>query len=804
MKYFYLFICLFLYSVLHAEVNVVKQNQFVILQNDCLKIEYDLAKGVYHGVKINDPTSNFKDAKLRINDLSSDSPTFLHSYTYERVKDELGQGIMLQISSIDKLKPEIILQITLYDNKDFIVLSGGIKNTLFKEFIVNEIDPLSDAKFFNGVTNKFDFKILNGPGGAGYHNGIGAETRVHKKSRMMSPNNILATFISGRNRKSLVLGGLTYEDYSKYATVTEQKKFISANILCWDSIGKRVDPNVVYLPKDKCYVDFCTDNQFDALEKYGLNIRTAQQVKLSLHNFPTVDGWYVAVFSKGGKEPNNTQGMISIMDAVNKTGFQNYSKVAVRLVPDDYSQNNEQCWWDDEHWQKYGHYVRPYETTKKWAEAVIKRGGIPLIYSQTSNTSRDFVKQYPNSFLFNDTSLLFTPDNKNWSYKSSVDFTDKIFVNHLIRVYENLRDGGVCGLMFDYPESSFRNDRGCFDDPYATGASVYRSIFKWPKKILGPGSYIDERNIWSQSSGKGCFMDVTVGLVDNQRVWGDTDIATPEMYSRCGHRWYKNRVIYTYDMDSKNLYKVSPMNRDGLRQLLTMVYIVAPRLVLATSFSSMTNEQIYDLERIYPMHEIPKSARPLDAFDSEDGIPHVYDFEVNKDWHQLAFYNSDTLNTKTISVEISKPTSFGGMGLLKDQEYYIYDFWNDHFIGKIKGDNKIVQKLRRGEVRMMSIHKVEPIPQFISTNRHVMQGFLDMKKCEWDASNLRLHGASEVVAGETYRVVIAMNNYKVIGCNSDDAIIRIDYSRQNEGLIELLINKNENGIVDWEIDFFKK
>jgi hypothetical protein len=787
-----------------------KEVDTVVLENDQVRVEYDLTKGTYSASSRNDKTANIVGACLRINEFAADAAGLAHSWEIVPVKDELGTGRRLVVKVNGPGRPELILGIALYDKCSFLALSSGLKNTLGQSISVKEINPLHHAKAFDGVSGKADLRMLNGPGGAGLgprmdgvSQEIGLQTRVHSTTTMECPNNLLATFVSNGQRKSIVVGGLTYHDYAKVASAARVgADELEASVMNWDATGKRVDPGVSYLPDDRCYVDFGTANPFDALEQYGLAVRAAQKVKLQINNFPTVCGWYVAVFGGGGgSEPNNSAGMVAQMDAVVKSGFLRYSKVAVRVVPDAGGGDNEQGWWDDEHWQRYGHYVKPYETTQKWAQAVIERGGVPFIYSQTGCNSRDFIAAHPDWYLFNDTKRLFKEDGSLTYIKGALDFTDPGLKAHLRRVYENMRDGGLAGLMFDYPENLFRQDGG-FEDKYATATAAYRTVFELPKSILGPESYIDERNCWAMPNGRGCFSDVTAGVVDSQRVWGDTDVATPEMYSRCGHRWYKSRVIYTYDMDSKNLFKTSPNNRDGLRQLLTMVYTVAPRFVLASSFSKMTPEQLYDLSRIYPIHETPRSARPLDAFTREDGIPHIYDQVIDNSWHQLVFYNPDAVAAGTISVDIGRDSSFGGMGLKADKSYYVYDFWNDAFLGKFAGAGRLVQVLRPGEVRMMSVHEEADHPQFISSNRHVMQGYVDVLKTGWDPATRTLSGTSKVVGGETYKLVIATNGLSPVGCSAEGAKAEVKMNApEAAGIAVLSIDKADNGSVDWSVSF---
>ncbi len=788
-----------------AETTVNKHGSIVELQNELVKVDCDLAKGTYSAYSRKEKSSSITNGSLKIDGYSSDTSGLNCTWKSSALKDGVGAGRMLQINFAGHDRPELILQISLYDHKSLISIGGGITNSLGKSLRVNQIEPLFHAKAFEGLSPKSDLRMLNGPGGAGLgprmdgvKQEIGDQTKVRRTNSMECPNNLLATYLNVGKRHSIVLGGLTYHDYTKIARAAlSVDGSLAVGISCWDPVGKLVEPGSTYMPDDRCYIDFCTSNPFEALEQYGLSIRAAQKVNLRINDFPTVDGWYVAVFSGGGSEPNNSAGMVALMDAAKKSGFLKYSKVGIRLIPDEYGANNEQGWWDEAHWQKYGHYVKPYETTKKWAQAVIELGGIPLIYSQTTSNSRDFIAAHPDWYLYNDTSRLF--DSKGeLSYKSTLDFTDPGLKTHLSTVYENMKVGGLAGLMFDYPENAFRLNGG-FEDSHSTSTAAYRSIFALPKQILGPNSYIDERNVWAEPDGRGCFSDMTVGVVDSQRVWGDNDTASPEMYSRCGNRWYKNRVIYTYDMDSKNLFKVSPNNRDGLRQLLTMAYTAAPRLVLANSFSKMTAEQLHDLSRIYPVHTAPRSARPLDAFTREDGIPHIYDFMINKSWHQLAFYNPDVKESETIGVDLSRDSSMGGMGLDKQKSYYIYDFWNDKFLGKINGNSLFEQKLRPGEVRMMSVHEAENHPQFLSTNRHVMQGYIDVLKSSWNQSANILAGTSKIIGGETYKLVIAVSGHHLISCTAKGAKSEIKMIDAANGLAELRIDSVENANVDWTI-----
>ena len=54
---------------------------------------------------------------------------------------------------------------------------------------------------------------------------------------------------------------------------------------------------------------------------------------------------------------------------------------------------------------------------------------------------------------------------------------------------------------------------------------------------------------------------------------------------------------------------------------------------------------------------------------------------------------------------------------------------------------------------MLSIHRVQAVPQFISTDRHLMQGYVDLvEKPRWNVKKATLSGISAVVANDPYKL----------------------------------------------------
>ena len=598
---------------------------------------------------------------------------------------------------------------------------------------------------------------------------------------------------------------------AKTTTISASEE-IKLNLFAEDPIGKLVDPGQTYLPeKDAFYLDFSTINPLKAAEKYAQNVKKAQNFNLNPYYFPTICLWYAMQPHYGGTDPklraiNDTPGAVAEMQHVKSSGWLKYTTMGIRLVPDCYAQNNENGWWDDEHWQLHGsgdeqsqggkgmelaqgHYRKPYETSKKWAQAVIDLGGLPFTYFQAGVRSKDYAEQYPHHMLHNKAYYIVDHqlDRFNENY-GTYDFTDTGFVRHIQKVYKNLKDAGISGMMFDYPHTAWA-PYGGMDDKYATTASHYRKVFELASSGLGEKSYVQERNLTRGS-------DVTMGTVESQRIWGDTDGINAEMVKRGGLRWYKNRVLFNYDMDAKSLTKALPNDSDdGIHKLLTMSYVTGSRLLIGQSFAILNAKQIFKLSRIFPFHQAPQSARPIDAFSSD--YPRVYDFEITDKWHQLTFFNEDDNSPKTITVNLSGVPGFGGMGLINEKDYYIFDFWNNALIGEFKGNAIIKQTLRKGEARMMSVREKENYPQVLSTDRHLMQGYVELSEIKWQ--NDVLSGMADMVENEPIKIIIATNGRTPKKINSSTRTA--SFALLANGLMELTLTSPIKGKVQWRVQF---
>jgi hypothetical protein len=749
------------------------EDSVAVMENKSVRIEFALGAGIYNVTTLPDKRRVIGSAHATVEDWNSTDRGCTG-----KVIEKNGGRLLIESSRPDG--PALLLEFTLHEG--WIELRSGLKNTTGKAVRIKTFRPLAHGDVFYG-TKWTDVRTLNAPSGAN-------QTKVTVGAVCDSANDLLLTFKESGVRRSLVLGALKTADFSKFAR-TGQEGGVVAELEGRDPVGKLVEPGETYLPEDSFYVGAGTPNPFEALEQYGRELRQATGARPNPYDFPTVCAWYAGVWKTKGAQNhpekssykiNTSSGLVEEADKMGASGFLNASRAAGRLVPDNYTAINPQGWWDDAHWQSQGFYTAPYETSAKFGEGMHRRGTLAFTYIQPSNgmippLSRDFVEQHVSWMCGRDA-------------KRTLDFSQPEVQGYLREKFGALR-GSIDGLMVDYCDELWLKDagHGGFADPHMTAATYYRTFFQCVKEGLGPGSWLHERIIIHPDN------DLNLGIADSQRTSSDTDKISPDLVSRSGLRWYKNRVVLGYDMDSKELgsaWKIkgwTGTDQDGRRMLLTMAYVAASRLLLADSFRDLAPEVVHDLERTFPYPTEPRSARPVDAF-TNAGWPRVYDYAVNVDWHQVTLFNNSLpTREETIAVPMAGDTADGALGLAPGENYYVYDFWNERFVGKLSGAGILKETLRPGEARMLSIRKVEKHPQVLSTNRHIMQGCLDLSDVKWSGNTLS--GKAKLIGGEPFKIVIALNGYRAENLEA----------APGNSVGVCTIERPQSGTVEWSVKF---
>lgn len=776
------------------ESQVTMKDSVLQLSNNKLSVSINLKTGNYSLTDKKEKLLVFENARFSVDNWNS---PFIYGnnrigklkirYEQKNVQssDKKGKRLELYFTGGTKVIPEYRFALTLLDDNSVLEYQIGMKNTMAYDCRLMKAELFSNAKLFPN-SEIASLKTLNGAAGV-------TMPEVLENVDRESTNSMMLTAVVNGKRQTLVWGGLKYQNY--YANTIYKKDNTTINLLMNDPVGRLVKTNEEYWAPDTYYLAVGESNPFIALENYGLALRKANNAKPNVYDFPTLCGWAVGNLS-GGKDINNSTALIEELDNANKCGLAKYTKIAVRVEPDSYcytNGNTEQGWWDDEHWSKFGHLTAPYDTFAKWCAAVKERNGVPFTYFQASMPSDDFALAHPDWMLNNDISQLHLYHRHHQPYVR-YDYTDKGFQKYVLAMWQRLRKDGMIGIKFDYPETAW-NPQGGFDDKLATTTSAYRQLFQLAREGLGQEGRLHERALGESERPT---LDVTAGIVDIQRTAWDTNAFESQYVTTGGLRWYKLRSVFYYYPDSKAIH----IHNEAVRKsLVTMLALTSGRLELATPFSMLTPDMVHDISRTYPMYDGIRSPRPIDAFLGQKN-PRVYDLELTPDWHALTLFNSGS-DRDVISVSLNKSMVYGGLQLNPTTDFYVYDFWKNKFIGKVKGDSTLKSELNSMECTMYAIKKVEAVPQLLSTNRHILQGWMDVKELNWNKNNKTLSGKVTVVEGEPFKIVIATNNWKNVKISTDATSSKWENHPDSDSLKVLVLDNPTTKEVKWSVSFKK-
>ncbi len=84
---------------------------------------------------------------------------------------------------------------------------------------------MADGIIYEGVDMTKDFAMIDGfSGGEPLEYGRRFYSPLTRSNALKSRNNILLTFSDEQKRRLLVMGGLTYHDFEKFATIAQDRR----------------------------------------------------------------------------------------------------------------------------------------------------------------------------------------------------------------------------------------------------------------------------------------------------------------------------------------------------------------------------------------------------------------------------------------------------------------------------------------------------------------------------------------------------------------------------------------------------
>jgi hypothetical protein len=86
---------------------------------------------------------------------------------------------------------------------------------------------------------------------------------------------------------------------------------------------------------------------------------------------------------------------------------------------------------------------------------------------------------------------------------------------------------------------------------------------------------------------------------------------------------------------------------------------------------------------------------------------------------------------------------FDKVGLDRDRDYLLFDFWNQKFLGKARGEYSV--ELPAHACQVLSLRPDRGRPQLVGTDRHITMGAVELKDEKWSAAKNELRLKVELV-----------------------------------------------------------
>jgi hypothetical protein len=326
-----------------------------------------------------------------------------------------------------------------------------------------------------------------------------------------------------------------------------------------------------------------------------------------------------------------------------------------------------------------------------------------------------------------------------------------------------------------------------------SSAQVYRKGMEIMRNAAGDNCHILE-------CGPGA---ITVGLIDSMRIeadvyYGFRKIAweTYFMHPACsasaaGKRYYFHKRTRVNDVDH---ICMDILNNQQSEAAATLIALSGGNLVSGDRLIQLDAYKLEILQKITP--SFGEAAIPVDLFDEE--IQSVFALKVKRqfaEWTVVGFFNPSLTTTA------EKKFSLERLWLNPDKTYIAFDFWKKQFIGEIS--NEIKTTIEPGSVNLLSLHKKTGRPQFISTDRHVVQGGIETDNVSWNENTQTLSGTSTGPLNSLHNVYVYIPESHewtwgghILFHDYDDYSLR----SVDENIVQVTVRFEKSEKVNWEIN----
>ncbi len=254
---------------------------------------------------------------------------------------------------------------------------------------------------------------------------------------------------------------------------------------------------------------------------------------------------------------------------------------------------------------------------------------------------------------------------------------------------------------------------------------------------------------------------------------------------------FVNNILFYSDPDT---LLVRDLPLEEARVTATVVALPGQQTFFGDFLADLPQERMKILQQTLPVCE----SKPCELFPTFEQLP-IWDLKVARDfaeWDVVALFNWNDEPQRN-------EATLDDLGLPQG-EYVAYEFWTN--ASPTIFDSKLVVDAQPARsVRLFAVHKRQDVPQFLSSDRHLTQGAVDLEDLAWDAETNALKCALRLVGGfPTTARFLAPQGYKYEGVYAEGALCKAESETTAAGeVVAVTLTSKESGVVRFELKFEK-
>jgi hypothetical protein len=279
-----------------------------------------------------------------------------------------------------------------------------------------------------------------------------------------------------------------------------------------------------------------------------------------------------------------------------------------------------------------------------------------------------------------------------------------------------------------------------YHDPSVTRAQAYRKGVEIMRKAIG-----DKCHLLDCGPGP-----VSVGMLDSMRIeldqppvsWNQYFLKSTSSAPAAAKRYYFHRRAWINDADHVCL---SPLPVEQAQAAASLIALTGGNLISGDRLPDLDPVRLDILRKVLPSYG--EAARPVDLFDTD--LHSMFAMKIRKpfgEWTVAGFFNISETSVLERTVPLKR------LWLDENQDYLAYDFWKERFHGEVKGELHV--KVAPASVTLLALHKKRGVPQVLSTDRHVLQGALELEQVAWHEATKTLEGTSTGPIGTAHNLSV--------------------------------------------------